>query len=168
AALGDGHASPEQRYWLLQDVQTLLERAALRQPILLCLDDLQWADGGTVAALRALPARLASLPVGWVLAYRPGETRDDLARALEELRRGGADRVVLRPLDARGVAEVAAGVLGAAPDAPLLAFAGRVRGNPFLLTELLAGLQEDHLVDVRSGRATLVEPRLPRRMRETM
>src|SRR5437867_8506052 len=54
AALGDGHASPEQRYWLLQDVQTLLERAALRQPILLCLDDLQWADGGTVAALRAL------------------------------------------------------------------------------------------------------------------
>jgi hypothetical protein len=35
------HALPEQRYWLLQDVQALLERAALEQPLLVCLDDLQ-------------------------------------------------------------------------------------------------------------------------------
>src|SRR5579859_4350105 len=44
SALGDSHASREQRYWLLQDIQALLEQAALRQPILICLDDLQWAD----------------------------------------------------------------------------------------------------------------------------
>jgi predicted ATPase len=34
------HALPEQRYWLLQDIQALLERAALEQPLLVCLDDL--------------------------------------------------------------------------------------------------------------------------------
>ena len=68
AALGDSRASPEQRYWLLQDIQELLEQAALRRPVLICLDDLQWADSGTRAAIRTLPARLASLPVGWLLA----------------------------------------------------------------------------------------------------
>ena len=56
SALGDAHASREQRYWLLQDIQMLLEQSALRQPILICLDDLQWADGGTRAAIRTLPA----------------------------------------------------------------------------------------------------------------
>ena len=31
-ALGDAHASPEQRYWLLQDLEALLEAAALKGP----------------------------------------------------------------------------------------------------------------------------------------
>jgi hypothetical protein len=59
SALGDSRASREQRYWLLQDIQALLERSALRQPILICLDDLQWADSGTRAAIR-------TLPTGWL------------------------------------------------------------------------------------------------------
>ena len=51
-----------QRYWRLQDLQSLLERAALEGPLLMFLDDAQWVDSGTVAALRALPpaSRLAS------------------------------------------------------------------------------------------------------------
>jgi len=71
AELPDLRALPEQRYWLLQDLQGLLERAALETPLLICLDDLQWADGGTAAALRALPNRLATVPVAWILAFRP-------------------------------------------------------------------------------------------------
>jgi len=72
-ALGSRDGSREEPFWLLQDVQTLMERAALRQPLLVCLDDVQWADGGTAAALRALPPRLASLPIGWVIAMRPDQ-----------------------------------------------------------------------------------------------
>jgi hypothetical protein len=72
-ALGDAHASPEQRYWLLQDLEALLERAALEAPLVVCLDDVQWADSGTTAALRALPSRLATVPIGWVVALRPGQ-----------------------------------------------------------------------------------------------
>src|SRR5580704_6449198 len=44
--------SREELFWLLQDVQTLMERAALRQPLLVCLDDVQWADAGCGFALR--------------------------------------------------------------------------------------------------------------------
>jgi len=168
SALGDGHASREQRYWLLQDIQALLEQAALKQPILICLDDLQWADSGTRAALRSLPARLASLPVGWLLAFRPAEASSDLDRAVAGLLRDGAERTVLRPLPAAAVAEVIADVLGAAPGPDLLALAEGMRGNPFFLMELLAGLREDHLISLDGGRAALVEARLPRRVRESM
>src|SRR3989442_11734537 len=45
------HARPEQRFWLLRDLQQLLERAALESPLLISVDDCHWADGGTVAAL---------------------------------------------------------------------------------------------------------------------
>ena len=168
SALGDSHASREQRYWLLQDIQTLLEQSALRQPILICLDDLQWADGGTRAAIRTLPARLASLPVGWVLAFRPAEAGSDLGRAAAELLRNGAAQTVLGRLEPAAVAEVMADVLGAAPDDSLLALAEGIRGSPFLLMELLSGLREEHLVSLDAGRATLTEARLPLRVREGM
>src|SRR5690349_469551 len=138
SALTDSHASREQRYWQLQDIQALLEQAALRQPILICLDDLQWADSGTRAAIRTLPARLASLPVGWLLASRPVEAGSDLDRAVAELLRNGAERAVVEPLEMAAVAEVIADVLGAAPDEELLALAEGMGGNPFVLMELLA------------------------------
>ncbi len=168
SALGDSHASREQRYWLLQDIQTLLEQSALRQPILICLDDLQWADSGTRAAIRTLPARLASLPVGWVLAFRPVEAGSELGRAVTELLRNGASKTVLGRLNQAAVAEVMADVLGAAPDDSLLTLAEGMRGNPFFLMELLSGLREEHLVSLDTGRATLVEARLPLRVREGM
>ena len=57
SALPAVRGGPEQRYWLVQDLESLLEGAAAAGPVLVCLDDLQWADGGTLAALRALPDR---------------------------------------------------------------------------------------------------------------
>ena len=104
AALGDAHASPEQRYWLLQDLETLLERAALKRPLLVCLDDVQWADSGTAAALRALPARLATVPIGWVVALRPGQGSPQVRSAVEFLESQGAAKIALGPLDQAGVA----------------------------------------------------------------
>ena len=168
SALGDSRASREQRYWLLQDIQALLEQSALRQPILICLDDLQWADSGTRAAIRTLPTRLASLPIGWVLAFRPVEADSDLRRTAAELHRNGAVQTTLGRLDQAAVAEVIADSLGAAPDDSLLALAQGVRGNPFFLMELLSGLREEHLVSLDAGRATLTEARLPLRVCEGM
>jgi DNA-binding CsgD family transcriptional regulator len=167
-ALGDAHASPEQRYWLLQDLEALLEGAALEVPLLVCLDDLQWADSGTSAALRALTARLATVPIGWLVAFRPGQEPPHLRNALDFLERRGAAKVVLGPLDQTGVAQVAADILGAEPDGELLKMAERAAGSPFLLVELLSGLREEDLVRVESGQAQLVEWRLPNRVSQSM
>ncbi len=168
SALGDAHASPEQRYWLLQDLEALLEGAALNDPLLICLDDVQWADSGTAAALRALPSRLTTLPIGWVIALRPAQGSPQVRGALDFLEGQGAAKITLGPLDQAGVARMAADVLGAEPGLELLRMAERPAGSPFLLVELLSGLREEGLVRVDSGRAELVEWRLPHRVSQSM
>src|SRR5271163_3334172 len=72
-ALNDLHASSEFLFWLLQDVQSLIEEAALNSPLLICLDDLHWGGASLSLAVRQLPSRLSSLPVAWVIAFRPGQ-----------------------------------------------------------------------------------------------
>ena len=53
--LRDLSQSPDQRFWLLRELQEFLERAALRTPVLISVDDVQWADAATLAALGTLP-----------------------------------------------------------------------------------------------------------------
>jgi DNA-binding CsgD family transcriptional regulator len=167
-ALSDLHASPEQRFWLLQDIQALIEEAALRDPLLICLDDLHWAGDGCAVAMRQLPQRLAALPVGWVLAFRPNQGLPPVQSAKAELEDAGAEMIRLGPLGREAVAEIAMDVLGAEPDDELLQKAERVKGNPFLLMEFFRGLQDERIVTVESGRARLLEDRLPRRVSDNM
>src|SRR5258708_21707340 len=91
------HAQPEQRFWLLRDLQQLLERAALESPLLISLDDAHWADAGTVAAIRALPMRLMGLPIAWVIALRPPREATPLVHVLEQLKQEGARSIELGP-----------------------------------------------------------------------
>ena len=162
------HSLPEQRYWLLQDLQALLERAALDGPLLISLDDQQWADSGTAAALLALPVRLADLPIAWVIAFRPEQGSAHLRSAIEHLHRSGAQRIVLGPLGESAVAQVAEDVMDAEPDDALLDLVKGAHGSPFVLIELLSGLRDEDLIRVVGGRAELVEARLPRRVGFTM
>ena len=74
----------------------------------------------------------------------------------------------LAPLDGEAIARVASDAVGAEPDDALLELAESVDGNPFLLTELLAGLREEQLVRVSGGRAELVTGRMPLRVRDGM
>jgi predicted ATPase len=132
-ALSDAHTALDQRFWLLQDLEALLEEAALKGPLFVCLDDVHWADNGTAAALRALTSRLATVPIGWVIALRPGQASPQVRNAADFLMKNGAAIIRLAPLDQAGVAKVAADILGAEPDGELLKMAERSAGSPFLL-----------------------------------
>ena len=167
-ALNDVHASSEFLFWLLQDVQSLIEAAALKDPVLICLDDLHWGGTSLSFAMRHLPQRLSSLPVAWVMAFRPDQGPHQVQLAKIELIESGAELIRLGPLDRHAVAQVATDVLGAEADEELLEKASRVQGNPFLLVEFFRGLQDDRLVSLDCGRATLVEDRLPGRVSDSM
>lgn len=167
-ALREALTSPEQRYWLLQDIEALLEQAAAAAPIVIVLDDLQWADSGTVAAIRSLPVRLSAVPIAWFLASRPGAASAGVQAALDDLGGRGAERLVLGPLDDDAVAQVIADVLQAEPDTGLLQLASRAGGSPYLLVELLTGLRDERLVRVNDGKVEVVESRLPQRVSERM
>ena len=167
-ALGSRDRSREEPFWLLQDLHSALERAALREPLLLCLDDVQWADPGCGFALRMLTQWLASLPVAWLLAVRPNQGVPQIRRALAELTAAGAITIDLAPLKAPAVAEMAADVLGAPAGGDLLRMLADVRGNPFLIVDLLAGLRQENLVTVADGRASLADTRVPHRLEDGM
>jgi hypothetical protein len=161
-------ARPDQRYWLLQELEALLEEAALRESLLLVIDDAQWADAATLLALRTLVPQLAPVPILWVLGVRSSAAGADLRSTLTQLFDAGAVRLPLGPLPAKAVSEVTADRLDAEVDPRLLRLAGHSGGNPFLLVELLEGLREEGLVRVEHGRAELLDELLPARVREGM
>ncbi len=167
STLNELRAQPE-RYWLLQELGMLLEETAVAAPLCVCLDDLQWADATTVAALRVLPARLAPMPIVWVAALRPGQASSELRAALAELDERGADRIELQPVDDVAVTQIVMDIVGAEPTPDLLEVSESAKGVPFFLEELLLGLLEEDLIRVENGEARLVEARLPARFRESM
>ncbi len=161
-------AAPEQRFWLLRDLQQLLERAALDSPLLISIDDAQWLDSGTVAAIRTLPMRLMGLPIAWVIALRPPRESTPLVAALERAKRDGACTIDLGPLDDDAVARMATDVLAAQPDQAILNQLAEADGSPFLVVETLLGLQEEAGIRIVDGRAELIDGQLPRRLHQKM
>ena len=167
--LRDLSQSPDQRLWLLRELQESLERAAQRVPLLIIIDDLQWADAATAAALVTLSRRLATHPVSWLLALRGGEVADVARDAVGRLEAAGATEIRLGPLEESAVAQVARDMLGGEPDAALRRVLTRAEGQPFLLTELLRGLREEKLVTVNGGTAELAAGAgLPRRFVDSL
>jgi DNA-binding CsgD family transcriptional regulator len=161
--------SAEQRFWLLREVQESLERAAHGAPLLVILDDLQWADAATASGLVTLSRRLATHRIAWVLALRRDELPAGMRDAAGLLEAAGASEIRLGPLDATGVTQVARDMLGGEPDAALREVLDRAAGQPFLLTELLRGLRAEDLVTIEHGQAALVPgARLPRRLVDTV
>jgi predicted ATPase len=156
------------RYWMLHDFQEALESAAVEAPLVLLLDDLQWADTATVGVLSTLPHRLAGSPVLWILAMRPRQARPVIRAAMARLQRDGARRLRLDALSDDDVAAIVADVLDGEADPALLELTGRARGNPFLVVELLRGLREENRLREVKGREVVVGDGLPLRLTDSM
>ncbi|MEU9450084.1 AAA family ATPase [Streptomyces sp. NPDC048277] len=127
----------DQRLRLLDSITDALEDLAQRAPVLVLVDDAQWADPATLFALRTLPGRLAASRILWVLAVRSDTERPTVARVREDLERLGARWLTLGPLPQRELEHIAADVLGSAPPPALARLLRGVAGNPFLAIELV-------------------------------
>jgi DNA-binding NarL/FixJ family response regulator len=152
-ALRELSRSPEQRFWLLQELQDQIERAALARPVMIVLDDLQWADEATLSAVATLPMHTASHRILWLLAIRANDLGQAALSAVARLEAAGALSLSLAGLDDDAVGEIAEDILGAPPDPALRQAMTGVHGQPFLLVELLRGLSEENLVTIEGGLA---------------
>ncbi|WP_344246164.1 AAA family ATPase, partial [Actinocorallia libanotica] len=130
----------DRRFWLFQAVQDQMGQAALDRPLLLVMDDLQWCDAGTLLALRTLPERLSAHPVLWLCTVRTGSADPDVRATVTRLTEAGARPLRLGPLSEEAVALIAGDLLGAVPDAGLLALLDEAEGNPLQVTETIRGL----------------------------
>jgi DNA-binding NarL/FixJ family response regulator len=119
----------------------LLRELTMQRPTVLVLEDVHWADEATLDVLRLLARRAPTVPVLVLATYRDDELdrRHPLRAVLGELvRLEGTKRVKLMPLSPDGVAQLAAGHAGVDADDLYRA----TSGNPFFVTEVLAGTTE--------------------------
>jgi DNA-binding NarL/FixJ family response regulator len=104
------------RHRLHRALRDLLERLAAVRPLVVCLDDLHWADSASVDALAALVRRPPAAPVLFALAARENRVPAPLA---------GVPALRLAPLtEAEAEALVGPGLYA------------RAGGNPFYLEQL--------------------------------
>ena len=116
----------------------LLRTACARGPVVLCVDDLQYADRASVAELLRLTHTLRGAALLTVLTQTPYHRTDGCDLHTELLRHCGFVRIRLSSLDARDTAELAR--FWGTPVSP--AATGRLHrlsgGNPLLLRALLS------------------------------
>jgi DNA-binding CsgD family transcriptional regulator len=129
-----------QPLWLVDRLTSDLEECATRAPVLLVIDDLQWADRLTVFALRVMPGRLAGSPIIWVLTTRP-DPGGPAQEVLEALGQEVVQKTVaLDPLRLDELELLAEDRLGKPVDGGLRRQLAGAGGNPFLALELASGV----------------------------
>jgi DNA-binding SARP family transcriptional activator/tetratricopeptide (TPR) repeat protein len=151
------------RHRLFGAVDDAIAGLASRAPLLLLIDDLHWADRGTLLLTSFLLRSSRRGPMLVLGTYRDTEVgrHTPLTSALLELKRSGAlDRIELRGLALEDVSTLARSVLGTDEIAPRVL--ARTDGNAFFVEEVLTGLAESgpgvvpesvrHAVGVRLSR----------------
>lgn len=126
------------RFALYDGLRRALVEAAGERPLLVAVDDLQWADGDSLRALRFLAVQLREQPVAVLATVRDVEGSGVLADVLLTVeRQPGAERVALPPIDAEAVGSIAEALAGGPVDTRTAAeLHARSGGNPFFATEL--------------------------------
>ncbi|MBL8744583.1 MAG: AAA family ATPase, partial [Myxococcales bacterium] len=110
-------------------------RECAEHPVVLVLEDLQWADATSLRIIDAVFRHAAELPLVVILVARTGGGVSD-DRTLAHHRE--AAQVHLAPLSRSAAARVVRFVLGADAPAPAVTeIVQRAEGNPFFLEELL-------------------------------
>jgi len=128
--------------------------ASPEHPLVVFLDDLQWADLASLQLLQHLLTHPETPPVLLIGAYRDNEVSPShpLSLTLAELRKAGApmEDLQLEPLSLAEVQRLITDTLpGAAPEVvqPLAALAQeKTGGNPFFLLQFLLTLNQDGLL----------------------
>jgi DNA-binding CsgD family transcriptional regulator len=153
-------------YWLLHDLRSALMTAAEAGPLVIVLDDLQWADADTVAGIRTLVAGLRHVGVLWVLAVRRNEVDPVVGDLLAHLEGQGAEVLRLTALSPAAGNAVVEDLVRAEAEASLLEMAARVDRQPYpgWLTELVRGLRDEGRLRIAGGRASVTGAELPRRI----
>ncbi len=132
-------------YWMVAGL-------AAERPILLLVDDAQWADLSSLRFLDYLAARIDELPVGLIVASRPvkplpGDDAEPASVLLTRIRgRSEAALVQPRPLGLDATAAILRRGLGEDPDPGFTAACRAASaGNPFFLAELVEAIASEGL-----------------------
>ena len=127
------------------DIARTIRDIGARQPLLLVLEDLHWADQSTLGVLRMLAETVTDERLLVVATWRPTQESEDLRAVTEALARRHAARRDLVGLDATSVAAVFEEVSGKAlPSGRATELHRRTQGNPFFVVEFARLAASEH------------------------
>ena len=176
--LPDSGEGDDDRYRLLQGVSDFLRNAASVTPLVIVLEDLHWADRGTLDLLLHVARNLQGARLLIVGTYRDVEVdrAHPLSAALAELRRiSSFDRLLMRGLSVDDVRKMIQAL--AQQEEVRESFAQAVHrqteGNPLFVQEVVRYVVEEGLVKREDGRYqpagdTLPEMRIPEGLRDVI
>jgi DNA-binding CsgD family transcriptional regulator len=135
--------NPELMYQRLHGLYWLIANLSRQQPLLISIDDAQWADEASMAAERFLSLRIADLPMVLLVAARTAEV-GQLAVPLAEILADPAT-VSIRPgpLSTEGAGARIQALLGSGDPAFAAACHHATGGNPFLLEQLVSEIRAE-------------------------
>jgi DNA-binding CsgD family transcriptional regulator len=134
-----------------ETILSAVEQWCTTGPVLLRMDDLQWADEGTLTTLHRLARTASQQRILLIAAFRPTANDAKLNALLASWRSQGATNLSLPMLDDAAVAQIVHTQFSADPGPRLRGLIGEAGGNPLYVTELVAALRHEGTVEVRDG-----------------
>ena len=149
-ALGDPGL---ERTRMFEAVRVLIERASIRMPVAILIDDVHWADPGTLALLHYVVRGITRRRCLFLVTYRADEPNDELYELLNALQRAETLTLVdLAGLDAAEVEDLAEALLdGPAPVALREMLVRRSGGVPLFVRAIVQRLIETSTLFRSSG-----------------
>jgi DNA-binding CsgD family transcriptional regulator len=145
----------------------IIERMCADRPLVLVLEDVQWADDASLSLLDRLSGEIDQIPLLLVLTARRGTPDPDGAR--EAIARRAAHRLGLGPLSAAQVRVLAEARFGADLGPRLAALLDTAAGSPLYVHEILDLLGREDLRTLSGGRAELAsDAPIPGRLAEAL
>jgi len=137
----DEPTTAAERHRAYRAARELLERLADKQPLVLVLDDLHWADGASLELVSHLFRRAPRARVVLAVGLRPRQAAHVTEAVMDSVLRGSESihSIALGPL-APADAQV---LVGLADPAEAECLYRRSGGNPFYMLELARGLGDD-------------------------
>ena len=129
-----------------EQLLALVDELCQDGPVVLVVDELQWADHTTVAVWSRLARSVRQLPLLLIGVLRPVPRRDDLRSLFRTV--GPGERLRVGRLAEPAVLELVAALAGGTPGAELERLADGAAGNPLYLTELLDALTRSSCLEV--------------------
>lgn len=150
-------AVKEEREWMFSTITQTIKDMAKKDPVILFLDDVHWADIASVQLLDYLIQKMKDDRIMFVVAYRSEDIWDSPSgdKVIECLRRLKNDKllteIAVRPLDRKSTQEMAQFCLGIPnlPEEFAVKLHKETEGNPYFIEEVLKGLVEQGLIRVK-------------------
>jgi DNA-binding CsgD family transcriptional regulator len=157
SAMGLSASAPPE----MEQVVTVVANLCAQSPVVLAIDDLQWADDPSLLTWRRLSDMAPDLPLVVIGTWAPVPHRPELAMLKEHLGAARQAVISLGPLDPDEVTRLVGVLAGGEPSSRLRRLTERAGGNPLYVTELVDALIRGERLRVADGVADIVTGQQP-------